>query len=217
MKRIFLIMLTLSIPLLVFAQQTRENERAAQIYGLGVLVGIAENAALEDAKPSYVAEKLQFAIYSANMIGCVSSDPIWELREKMLTATSSNELYGEIEAYRRDVLYLEILENCACAIDFGCCTAANIEGTWDSNFGELNLQVSQNQVWGTYDYNGGGRIEGTLECNELKGTYRQDNASGEFTLTFNESCNSFTARYWDPASKQYLTDWSGKKVDHPGF
>lgn len=74
-------------------------------------------------------------------------------------------------------------------------------GTWDSDWGPMELSQSGNQVTGTYEHNGG-RITGTLSANTLSGTwsetptYTAPDDAGDFTFTLAADGKSFSGEWW---------------------
>jgi Laminin B (Domain IV) len=138
MKNFILLSLILMITTFSFGQTT-ENARAAQIFSVGLTVGFAEYGAMKGDKPSFLAEKLKYAIENAEATGCIPTARLKELRQKMLNTSDSRSLYKEIEAYRRDELFYQVMEFCSCTID-------NSPSTDDTNTtGGANVHLELNK------------------------------------------------------------------------
>jgi hypothetical protein len=90
------------------------------------------------------------------------------------------------------------------ALECGWC------GTWDTEWGPLELQQSGSSVIGTYTHDQG-RIQGTVSGNKLIGTwsespsYSPPDDAGDFEFTMSDDCGSFNG-VWRYGS---IGDWSG--------
>jgi hypothetical protein len=79
-------------------------------------------------------------------------------------------------------------------------TKSNYVGDWETDHGDMNLQLQGNLVTGTYGPNAG-RIQGTLMGNVVQGTWRQNAPGrsgatwGTFVMTFSQDGKSFTAQW----------------------
>ena len=88
--------------------------------------------------------------------------------------------------------------------------ASPFEGVWDTDHGELHLQVVGSRVTGTYGPNAG-LLEGVISGNSVKGTWRQDAPCvlgvtwGNFALTLEADGRSFACQ-WRYAD-QYAPGW----------
>lgn len=73
-------------------------------------------------------------------------------------------------------------------------------GSWESNWGPMEITQSGNQVTGTYTHNDG-RINGTVSGNTLTGmwseapTYSLPNDAGDLVFTFAADGKSFTGNW----------------------
>ncbi|MFC7400388.1 mechanosensitive ion channel family protein [Chelatococcus sp. GCM10030263] len=88
---------------------------------------------------------------------------------------------------------------------------ANWSGTWDTKWrdggAQLILEQNGTQVTGSYPlYNG--RVEGTVEGDELKGRWTEDGRSGEFLFVQGPDGHSFMGRF--STSSEW---WTGIRVD----
>ncbi|PKP36770.1 MAG: hypothetical protein CVT98_07105 [Bacteroidetes bacterium HGW-Bacteroidetes-15] len=90
------------------------------------------------------------------------------------------------------------------------CIAQSISGTYQTEWGEMILQQSGNQVTGTYKHNNG-VIKGTLNGRTLVGTWSQSNGKGKVVFEFNDDFSSFTGRWNYNDDEPTKTGWSGKK------
>ena len=86
----------------------------------------------------------------------------------------------------------------------------SLSGTYQSDFNEMNLQLSGNKVTGTYKYNNG-IIEGTLNGRVLTGTWTQSNAKGKMVFVFNDDFSGFTGK-WGYNDAEPTSGWNGKKI-----
>ena len=79
----------------------------------------------------------------------------------------------------------------------------------------MTLQVSNNEVTGTYEYKGG-QIQGTLSGNILNGTWYQPDTGyrGRFKLTFTSDFSSFTGLWSsnDAEPNDPNQSWNGNKI-----
>jgi len=89
---------------------------------------------------------------------------------------------------------------------------------WDTDFGELKLQINGNLVSGTYSPHNG-HITGTMTGNVVQGTWRQDAAdrsgstNGTFSLIFGADGQSFSGR-WNYTDKYAGGggNWIGRRL-----
>jgi len=72
--------------------------------------------------------------------------------------------------------------------------AQNASGIYQSDFNEMTLQQSGNQVSGTYKHSDG-RIEGTLSGTTLSGWWTQSNGKGRIVFVFSPDFSSFTGKW----------------------
>jgi hypothetical protein len=94
-------------------------------------------------------------------------------------------------------------------------------GTWDSNWGDMTLTQSGNQVTGDYTHDTG-RIVATVSGNTLRGTwseypsYAPPDDAGEFVFTLAADSQSFSGdwRYGSSGSWQ-MGGWTGTKTSGP--
>src|SRR5262249_32089090 len=77
---------------------------------------------------------------------------------------------------------------------------SSFTGTWESDFGNLDLKIQGDRVTGTYGPNAG-RIEGVLRGNIVQGTWRQAASCrlgvtwGTFSLTLSADGRSFRGQW----------------------
>lgn len=83
-------------------------------------------------------------------------------------------------------------------------------GAWSTNFGAMTLARSGQQVTGRYDYRGG-RIEGQLQGQVLRGTWVQDNARGHFVFRLSPDGRSFEGRWGRGAADSDGGEWKGAR------
>ena len=92
-------------------------------------------------------------------------------------------------------------------------------GTWDTDWGMMDLQQSGSTVTGTYTWDDG-RIVGTTSGNMLIGTWSEDadenpysppNNAGDVEFTMSDDCISFSGRWRYGSSGEWGT-WSGHRV-----
>jgi len=90
-------------------------------------------------------------------------------------------------------------------------------GTWNTDWGEMQLSQSGEGVTGTYEYNNG-EIEGSASGNVLTGTwskspsYAEPNDLGSFEFTMSDDQMSFTGN-WKYASCDWNSDWDGTLIE----
>lgn len=93
--------------------QCDPDMNAHNLYSLGVGMGMAEYAALMNAKTSAVVDYLNVAIDHAKASKCAPFEKLENIRKKLLTATSSNQYYNEIAALRNELaVYVGLHCNC---------------------------------------------------------------------------------------------------------
>ncbi|AET63601.1 hypothetical protein Mhar_0210 [Methanothrix harundinacea 6Ac] len=93
-------------------------------------------------------------------------------------------------------------------------------GTWETNWGEMELQQhGNNTVTGTYTHDNG-RISGTILGDVLIGTWSEDAQedpymppynAGEVEFTISDDCSSFDGR-WRYGSSGEWGSWSGTRI-----
>lgn len=89
-------------------------------------------------------------------------------------------------------------------------------GTWETNYGKVELQQTNNTVTGVYVLKQG-RINGRISGNKLVGewseapSYAPPNDAGEFEIQMNQSGRAFEGKWWKPGSAKEH-EWSGRKV-----
>lgn len=100
-----------------------------------------------------------------------------------------------------------------------------LSGEWETNNGVLKLYVTEdliptndaifpytNKVSGTYNWDGGGKIEGTVNWRGvLSGDYTQGDKSGKFEMQFveNNGKRTFEGRY---TNNDKVYNWEGKQI-----
>ena len=94
-----------------------------------------------------------------------------------------------------------------------------LSGTWKTSFGLMTLTQAGSHVTGSYPHDGG-KIEGTLEENVLRGnwserpSYKPPKDAGDLEFTFSEDGRKFTGT-WRYGSQKQSWDgkWTGEKQD----
>jgi hypothetical protein len=85
----------------------------------------------------------------------------------------------------------------------------NWSGSWSSDFGRMSLQQSGSRVTGSYDFKGG-RLEGTVAGNVLRGRWTQTNDSGSFEFEMSADGRSFSGR-WGYGDSLTRGKWNGSR------
>lgn len=95
---------------------------------------------------------------------------------------------------------------------------STIEGTYDSNFGNMTLTIKGNKVAGSYTHDGG-KIEGMMDGNKIVGrwseapTYKPPHDAGEFEFIFPADKKSFAGKWrYGYGGKEWSGDWHGAKT-----
>ena len=83
-------------------------------------------------------------------------------------------------------------------------------GVWTSNFGAMRLSQQAGRVTGSYDYKGG-RIDGELSGNTLRGRWMQDNASGHFVFHLSADGSRFDGSWGRGAADSDGGPWRGTR------
>jgi hypothetical protein len=89
-------------------------------------------------------------------------------------------------------------------------------GTWETNYGKVVLQQTENIVTGVYILKEG-RIEGQASDDRLSGqwseapSYAPPNDAGEFVIHIDQSGRSFQGKWWKLGSLDGK-EWHGRKV-----
>jgi hypothetical protein len=89
-------------------------------------------------------------------------------------------------------------------------------GTWNTEWGPLELQQSGDTVTGTYTHDQG-RIQGTISGNILVGTwsespsYSPPNDAGDFEFTMSDDCKSFGGSWRYGSTGSWAGSWSGTR------
>lgn len=88
-------------------------------------------------------------------------------------------------------------------------TPLSWSGTWRSPEGILRLSQTSDHVSGTYDWNRGGVVDGTVSGNILSGTWTDNNHnSGVFRLSLTSDQKSFSGSWtWNGQSGP----WTGQR------
>lgn len=85
-----------------------------------------------------------------------------------------------------------------------------INGTYSTDFKEMNLQINGNRVTGSYKHMGG-KIDGVLTGNKLVGTWTQSNGKGKMEFVFNSDFTAFTGK-WAYNESVPSSKWNGTKI-----
>jgi hypothetical protein len=89
-------------------------------------------------------------------------------------------------------------------------------GTWDTNWGSMDVQMSGNSVTGTYPHDQG-RIQGTISGNKLIGTwseapsYSPPNDAGDLEFVMSDDCSSFSGNWRYGSTGGWSGGWSGTR------
>ena len=91
-------------------------------------------------------------------------------------------------------------------------------GTWDTNWGKMELSYySDGKVVGTYEHDQG-KIEGTISGHSFSGrwseapSYQDPNDGGLVEFQFDQECMTFTGRWKYGTAGDWKTNWSGQKI-----
>lgn len=90
-------------------------------------------------------------------------------------------------------------------------------GTWNTNWGLMNLTRSGNTVTGTYAQNAG-TITGSISGNTVSGTwsnapsYQPPNDAGDIILTLSADGKSLTGKFRHGSTGDWITTLSGTRV-----
>lgn len=82
-------------------------------------------------------------------------------------------------------------------------------GVWDTDYDEMTLFQSGNQVSGSYEWDGG-QLSGVVSGNTLAGTWTQLHGTGTFDFTMSFDCNSFSGKLI--AGPSASGDWNGTRI-----
>ncbi len=89
-------------------------------------------------------------------------------------------------------------------------------GTWETNWGPMELQQTGNAVTGTYTHDQG-RIQFTVSDNETTGTwseapsYSPTHDAGDVELVMSEDCRSFSGKWRYGSEGDWSGDWTGTR------
>ena len=89
-------------------------------------------------------------------------------------------------------------------------------GTWDTNWGKMELVQTGNQVTGTYESDNG-KIEGLVSGNTLTGTwseypsYSPPGDAGDIVFIISEDCSSFDGKWRYGTSGGWSGSWTGAR------
>jgi hypothetical protein len=95
----------------------------------------------------------------------------------------------------------------------GSSTCNGWAGNWNTDFGSMQLNVSGNNVTGTYNYKGG-KITGTISGNQLNGewsqqpSYNPPSDAGDLQFTLASGGGSFSGQ-WRYGSSGSWSSWNG--------
>lgn len=85
-------------------------------------------------------------------------------------------------------------------------------GTWNTNYGTMDLQQYGNSVTGTYTYSEG-HIKGTANGNQLVGSWTENSGtSGTFDFAIATDCNSFDGNWRTTTSGSWSGHWTGTRT-----
>ena len=86
----------------------------------------------------------------------------------------------------------------------------SVQGTYTTNYGEMNITQVGNKITGTYTHKEG-KIEGTLKGNTVSGMWHQSNGKGLFIFQFNPDYSAFTGK-WSYNDAEPSSDWHGTRI-----
>ena len=93
----------------------------------------------------------------------------------------------------------------------------NWSGTWNTNWGEMIVTQSGDQISGTYTWDNG-KIEGTITGNVFSGTwseapsYAPPDDAGDMELTISADFNSLTGKWRYGSSGEWDGSWEGSRI-----
>ncbi len=85
-------------------------------------------------------------------------------------------------------------------------------GLWETSFGRMRLVQSGNKVVGTYSFNGGSGIEGTVEGNKLTLQYKEPAGVGTATFELSSDGSRFAGK-WKLKDSSSGGEWTGERVE----
>jgi hypothetical protein len=101
--------------------------------------------------------------------------------------------------------------------------AENFAGDWQTTFGKLQLEETNDGVAGTYAFCDG-KLTGVARGNRLEGTWEEDTsacddprsaarkvAEGTFSFTLDEPGNAFTG-YYETTGSDQRKPWNGSRI-----
>jgi hypothetical protein len=88
--------------------------------------------------------------------------------------------------------------------------AQGASGTYQTDFNDLTIQQSGNQITGSYSFLNG-RIEGTLEGHTLTGWWYQSNGKGRLLFEFNYDFSGFVGK-WNYNEAAPSSKWNGSRI-----
>jgi hypothetical protein len=94
-------------------------------------------------------------------------------------------------------------------------TSKNLSGAWKTNFADLFLTQSGNNVTGSYKYEGG-KLKGTITGDQLDYTWTQTNGKkGKGYFVLSDDGKSISGRYGYNDDNSSAGEWKGRKVEAP--
>jgi len=85
-------------------------------------------------------------------------------------------------------------------------------GLWETSFGRMRLVQKDNKVVGSYSFNGGSAIEGTVEGTKLTLQYKEPAAEGTATFDLSSDGSRFTGK-WKQKDSGTGGEWTGERVE----
>ncbi len=92
---------------------------------------------------------------------------------------------------------------------------ASWSGSWDTTYGKLTLAQTGDQVQGTYDGYGGGKIAGRMVGNTLEFDWEDGSGKGLGAFVMSADGASFEGAYGDAESRTSKGGWSGTLLERP--
>lgn len=96
-------------------------------------------------------------------------------------------------------------------------TKCSFDGKWDTNWGEMSLDVSGDKVTGTYTYDSG-KITGKITGNVLVGkwsespSYAEPNDAGDIEFLLSDDCKSFSGNWRYGSEGSWSGGWTGTEI-----
>jgi hypothetical protein len=88
----------------------------------------------------------------------------------------------------------------------------DVSGTYKTNFNEFHIRQQGTSVTGCYEYKQG-LLNGGVENNIMRLTWKQSNAQGPAVMIFNSKADTFFGLWWYEGRENARADiWNGQKI-----